>query len=405
MNLGMVLNAPYPPDMRVKKETDALTRAGFKIHLLCLRKEGEKYQEEFNGISITRIDAGKNNFQLALRDVIMSLTFRHPEFVKAISAWVTKNDLKVIHVHDLPLAGTVLALRQKLGIKVVIDLHENYPEALRTWFEWKKGVVVKLKNTIFMNPDRWTRHEGRAVRESDHVIAVVDEMKDRIVKQYGVDPAKIVVISNTEEKSFLNQPADPAVYNDFPDKFRILYSGGIGPHRGVDTVIEGMKYLKAFSKIIFIIIGSGSQDVMRHLHDLVKKHSVEKQVNFLGYQPFQQFYSFMHYADVNIIPHKSNAHTDNTVPHKLFQSMMSARPVLVSSSDPLKRIVNGTDAGLVFEAGNPRDFASAVLRLYNDKNLAERLAANGLKATAHGSLNWDHEQNELIRFYGDILAS
>src|SRR5687768_14444726 len=132
MNLGMILNAPYPPDMRVKKETDALTRSGIKIHLLCLRKDGQPYEEEYDGISVTRIDAGKNNFQLALRDAVMSVTFQHPEFMKAIPGWVKKHELKVIHVHDLPLAGTALALRTKLGVRVVTDLHENYPEALRT---------------------------------------------------------------------------------------------------------------------------------------------------------------------------------------------------------------------------------------------------------------------------------
>ena len=403
MNLGMVLNAPYPPDMRVKKETDALVKAGIKVCLLCLRKEGQAYEEEVNGISITRIDAGKNNFQLAIRDVVMSVTFRHPEFMKAIPAWATKNNVGVIHVHDLPLAGTALALKKKLSLRIVVDLHENYPEALRTWFEWKKGLIVRLKNTLFMNPDRWTRHERTAVRKADHVIAVVDEMKNRIISQHGVDPDKILVISNTEDKSFLNQPSDPAVYKDFQGKFRILYSGGIGPHRGVDTVIEGMKYLKAYPDIVFIVIGSGSADVMRHLHNLVALHGVEKQVFFLGYQPFQQFYSFMHYADVNIIPHKSNAHTDNTVPHKLFQAMMSSRPVVVSSSDPLRRIVSSTNSGLVFEAGNPEDLASVIKRLYEDRNLRNELAANGMKATAEGTLNWDHEQNELVRFYKKIL--
>lgn len=403
MNLGMVLNAPYPADMRVKKETDALVRAGIRVHLLCLRKDGQAYEEELDGIYITRIDAGKNNRQLAIRDVIMSVTFRHPEFMKAIPSWVRKNNITVIHVHDLPLAGTALALKNKYGLKVVVDLHENYPEALRTWFEWKTGFFVRLKNSIFMSPGRWTRHERTAVKQADHVIAVVDEMKNRIINRYGIDPEKILVISNTEDKSFLNQSADPAVYKDFSGKFRILYSGGIGPHRGVDTVIEAMKYLKQYPDIVFIIIGSGSDDVMKHLRNLVAECKVDKQVHFLGYQPFQQFYSFMHHADANIIPHKSNAHTDNTIPHKLFQAMMASKPVIVSSSDPLRRIVSSTNSGLVFEAGNAQDAASVILRLYQDSDLARTLATNGLKSTAEGTLNWDHEQAELVRFYRRLL--
>jgi len=403
MNLGMVLNAPYPADMRVKKETGALIKAGFTIHLLCLRQTHEKYVEDVEGIHVTRIDAGKNNYQLALRDAVMSMTFKHPEFLKAMPAWIQKNEIGAIHVHDLPLAGSALIMRKKFGIKVIVDLHENYPEALRTWFEWKKGWLIKLKNKLFMNPDRWTMHERAAVEKSDYVIAVVDEMKKRLVQKHGVTGERIVVISNTEDKSFLNQPVDPSVYVGFENKFRLVYSGGIGPHRGVDTAIEGMKYLKQYPDIMLIIIGSGSRDVIRHLQNLTASIRAENQVHFLGHQPFKKFYSFMHLADVNIIPHKSNAHTDNTVPHKLFQSMMSGRPVLVSSSDPLKRLVEATSSGLVFKAGNPEDFAAKVLQLYNDKNLCNNLGANGKKATAEGTLNWDYEQKTLVKFYHEVL--
>jgi glycosyltransferase involved in cell wall biosynthesis len=111
----------------------------------------------------------------------------------------------------------------------------------------------------------------------------------------------------------------------------------------------------------------------------------------------------MHLADVNIIPHKSNEHTDNTIPHKLFQSMMSGRPLLVSSSDPLKRLVNSTSSGLVFEANNPQDFATKALMLYNDRKLGETLGANGRQITAEGTLNWDTEQQTFIRFYETVL--
>jgi glycosyltransferase involved in cell wall biosynthesis len=405
MNLGMILNAPYPADMRVKKETDALTKAGFHIHLLCLRRNDEKYEEELNGIKITRIDAGKNNYQLALWDVVMSLTFKHPLFKSAMGSWILKNQITVLHVHDLPLAGTALAMRKKMALKVVVDLHENYPEALRTWFEWKKGFFVKLKNKLFMNPDRWTRHERTAVLESDYVIAVVEEMKHRLSQKYHVTPDKIVVISNTEDKNFLNQPVDPSVYQNFQNKFRIVYSGGIGPHRGVDTAIEGMKYLKSYPDIELIVIGSGSDDVIRHLKNISKAAGVDNHVHFLGHQPFHKFYSFMHLADVNIIPHKSNQHTDNTIPHKLFQSMMSGRPLLVSSSAPLKRVVEGTSSGLIFEAGNPSDFAAKILLLIADKNLADRLGRNGKKATTEGHLNWDDEQLNLINFYKLVFAN
>ena len=65
MNIGMLLNAPYPSDVRVKKEASALIKAGYSVYLLCTRQENEPVHAEADGIKITRIDAGKNDYQLA----------------------------------------------------------------------------------------------------------------------------------------------------------------------------------------------------------------------------------------------------------------------------------------------------------------------------------------------------
>jgi len=397
----MLLNAPYPADIRVKKETDALLKAGFQIHLLCLRKKDQSPFQLFEGIHVHRIDAGKNNYQLAFWDVIMSLRFVHPVFRSAAKKLIGKEKITIVHVHDLPLAGTALSLKKALGVKVVIDLHENYPEALRTWFKWKKNPIVRIKNYLFMNPERWTYFEKKACEGSDKIIAVVDEMKARIVKEHGIRDEKIIVVTNTEDQNFVKQEIDPSVYETLAGKFIITYSGGIGPHRGVDTAIEGMQYLKENDQIQLAIVGFGSPSVMNNLQQKVADLQLNN-VHFFGYQPFSKFYSYMHLTDVNVIPHHSNGHTDNTVPHKLFQGMMAGKPLLVSSCAPLKRLVEICQSGVVFEAGNPKDFAEKVTTLYTDKNLRDKLGNNGMKATLDGDLKWETTQHILINLYTTI---
>jgi len=252
-----------------------------------------------------------------------------------------------------------------------------------------------------MNPEHWTKFEKKACEEADHIIAVVEEMKARVIAEHGIDPNKITVVTNTEDKGFLKQKLDTSLYEKLAGKFIITYSGGIGPHRGVDVAIRGMQYLKENDNIQLAIVGTGSASVMSSLHSLVEELQL-KNVHFFGYQPFSKFYAYMHLADVNVIPHQSNGHTDNTVPHKLFQGMMAAKPMLVSSSAPLKRLVTKFDSGLIFEAGNASDFAEKVKTLYSNKELSKRLGENGFKATVDGDLNWETTQQELIKLYKSI---
>lgn len=401
MTIGMLLNAPYPTDVRIRKEASALLSAGHTIHLLCLRRKGEPYSDTADGITITRLDAGRNNVTLAFWDVVMALTFEHPVFKKKLAGWITENKIEVLHVHDLPLVGSALAIKKKKNIPVIADFHENYPDALQVWFEWKKNPLAHLKNQLFMRPARWRAHEKKAVHQTDYVIAVVDEMRNRLIKEYGAGPDKIVVVTNSEDESFREQPLEPSIYKEYEGKFIVAYTGGIGPHRGVDTAIEAMSYLKD-KPIELIVAGFGNEAVMNNLRQLTLALGVAAQVHFLGKQPFSRFYSLMHFADVNLIPHKSTPHTDNTVPHKLFQGMMAGKPLLVSSSAPLKRIIEKTNAGLVFKAGDASDLSEKILQLLENKSLCNQLGEHGRKATTAGGMNWETDKSFLLELYERI---
>lgn len=399
----MLLNAPYPADIRVKKEATALIDHGFEVFLICLRKKKQARTEVVDGIRVTRIDAGKNNYVLAFWDIVLSVWFVHPKFLSAAKRLIAEKSISFVHIHDLPLSGTALALKKSFPLKVVIDLHENYPEALKTWFKWKKNPIARLKNRMFLNPERWMAHERRSCLEADHVIAVVEEMKSRLIENYSIDPEKVTVVTNTEDKTFLAQPLNSSVYEQIPKGFTITYAGGIGPHRGVDTAIRGMALL-VHLPLQLAIVGFGSPSVMRSLKNLVEDLKLHN-VHFLGHQPFSKFYSYMHFADVNVIPHQSNGHTDNTVPHKLFQGMMAGKPLLVSSCAPLKRYVDAYRCGIVFKAGDAKDFAKQVELLYHDPAGQLELGKNGLKASVEGELNWDITQKELIKLYDQLDKS
>jgi glycosyltransferase involved in cell wall biosynthesis len=399
----MVLNAPYPSDLRVGKEAGSLIKSGFDVYLLCLRSHEQRETETVDGIKVIRIDAGVSKAALAFWDVIMSLFFIHPIFKKAIRTTLCNESIKLVHVHDLPLAGTALALKKELGLTVIVDLHENYPEAMSLWFGWKKNIIVRLKNYLFMNEKRWARWEKKATSECDKIISVVDEQKAFILGKYpSLAAEKIVVVSNTELRSFCNQPVDPSVYKNYQGKFIICYTGGLGAVRGVDIVVKGMAFLKSYPNIVFVIVGSGSPDFLDTLNRIIRTSGVESAVHLLGHQPFSKVYSFMKLADINVVPHLKNSQSEYGVPHKLFQNMMAGKPVIVSNCGPIQRIIESSSAGLAFEAGDPESFSKAVLTIYNDAVFAQKMGKNGIHETLDGKLNWETTALELIRLYNTI---
>jgi glycosyltransferase involved in cell wall biosynthesis len=229
-------------------------------------------------------------------------------------------------------------------------------------------------------------------------------MKEKLQSKFNIEPTKMIVISNHEEKSFLenftNNTSQHYITNAI---FSITYVGGFGPHRGLDTAIKGMPLiLKKIPNAKLFLIGKGSKDVESKLREIVKDNNVESHVNFVGYRPFKEVSAIMKASTINIIPHNADEHTNNTIPHKLFQIMMSKSTLLVSSCKPLKRIVEKYDAGFVFEAENPSDFAREVIKIHAAKEKVIEKVENAYKAVIEKGENWETESLKLIELYDKL---
>lgn len=401
----MLLHEFYPNDIRVSKEAKTLIEAGFEVHLLCLGKKGELVDETVNNILVHRIPIAQTFFWRGIWDILLSIRFTQPVFYKKLKQLHQKEQFLAFHIHDLPLGKTAIKLSSRFpDTKTVLDLHENYPEALKVWFQWKQNPIIRLKNKVFFGFKRWLKYEKSACQNADEVIVVVDEMKERLVTIHKIDSKKISVVTNTESQDFLKQERIEDIYNRKGNDFILAYTGGVGPHRGVDTAIKALKYLD-YPEIRIEITGSLSSDSKQWLTDLARANGVLDRIVINGYQPFHKFFSYMAFADVNLIPHNRNGHTDHTIPHKLFQGMMVAKPVIVSDAPPLKRVVETIGSGLVFEAGNPKDLAKQIETLFLSKASRDELGTKGHKATTNGEFSWEFTSSVLVNMYSKSANS
>ena len=399
----MVVDGSYPNDIRVRKEAEALVKNGKKVLVVCPAKKNDIQEEIINGVSIFRIGKNYTHFKKGIFDVVESVFNVNLFFYFNLRKVFKKFHIDFLHVHDLPLAGTCFLFRSKVK-KLVLDLHENYPEALKTWFLWKKNPFIRLKNFIFMNPARWSLKEKKYCFQYDKIICVVDEMKQKLESKFTVDSNKMIVVSNHEQKSFVNNFEEKTAQNVIDiNTFSITYVGGFGPHRGLDTAIKGMpEIIKTIPNAILFLIGTGSRDVEKKLRDIVKKNNVEGHVKFVGYRPFKEVSSIMKTSSINIIPHNADEHTNNTIPHKLFQIMLSGSMLLVSSCKPLKRIVEKYEAGLVFEAGNSQDFSDKVIEVFTNFDKHSHKTKNAFNAVMKEGENWETESIKLIELYDKL---
>lgn len=404
--VGMLLEMEYPKDIRVRKEAESMVAQGLEVVVITPWKEGQAREEVVNGVHVHRMGKNYTFKRRGMTDIISALFFINWMYYFKLQKLIDKYSIEHLHVHDLPLAKTAFKFKRKIPGKIILDSHENYPELLEGWFLTKKSFLVTLKNRILFSPKRWKRYERRIVPKMDYLITVIDEMRDKFIDLYDLKESNSIVISNYEKLEFAESSKELQEDNEFtfdPNYFHIVYVGGIGPMRGLDSVISAVAEVnKKNVPTKFVILGSGNSLYVQGLKDQCASLNAESEVLFLGYKEFSKVNFYMQQADVNIIPHVRNGHTDFTIPHKLFQIFLSKSPLLVSSCKPLKRIVEECDGGWVFEESSVPDLVSKIEEIRNSSKEEILQKTQNAFDIAQTKYNWELEASRLAEFYNGI---
>jgi glycosyltransferase involved in cell wall biosynthesis len=288
----------------------------------------------------------------------------------------------------VPLALILKIIGKK--VKVIYDMHENYPEALKHF--QKRGIQKLIKNYKVAGII-----DQICIKLSDKIIVVVDENKERLISQ-GISEEKIHIVSNVADIYYFDRFNQDGFNNEnYKDRFLMLYTGTVSPERGLDTPVRAISLIKEKIKNIYLlIIGDGNS--VTSLTELVKVLSIEDHVELKNWVGHQNLKKYILEADVCIIPQPFNDYINTTIPHKLFEYMSFARPVLVSDAKPLKRIVEETCAGLVFISNNVQSFAEQLFKLYNNSG---SYGENGQTAIKN-KYNWEFEEKKLFKVYESL---
>ena len=393
---------PFPPDIRLEKEIKALCDAGHRVTVLtkCLSGSSQKKESFIDGCaSITRMVV--ENDGLVFRQ-LWHFSLIKKNWSKAIADFIAQDSPEVLHVHDFDFVPTAVKVAERYHLPVIADLHENLPAAHRA-YRSGKSLSYKLINAILFNYRYWRWHEARHLKKCHKIIVVVQEAAERLHK-YGISDRKIVVVSNTEDETTFpvsSTITDKRIAEKYAGSWIALYVGGIGPHRGIDTVIRALPFvIKVITDFRLVIVGAKNTE-RNLIRAMTKENEVSPFVEIIDWIPAEKIKDYILCSKVCLVPHNDFEHTQTTVPHKLFQYMMCKKPVLVSSCRPLVRIIKETNAGKIFRADDSVDFAKKIIDSYKYPDMLSEIGLNGYKA-ATGAYAWRNDAKRLIRAYHEL---
>ncbi len=386
----MVLDEEFPPDDRVYKEAKSLIGAGFSVSIACYTFTDRAEFELIDGIKVFRKRVPTFIYKSSVAALKFPVYFNW--WKKYLNSLFEQHQFDAIHIHDLPLTKVGVYFKQKYNIKLVVDLHENWPAVLET---------AKHTNTflgkILSSNKQWRKYEKNILQKADLIVALVEEMRDRLI-DLSLNPDKITILHNAIDiQRFKN--FGESVDNQF---FTLFYAGDITHFRGLHTMIEDLIIAKTKIKNLRVwIVGKGN--FLSELQSLVEKHHLNDIFVFWNWQPLEKVMSLMEQVDVGLMPHLRWEQTDCSSPNKLFQYMLKGKPYLANYSVSINRIVNETKSGLVYDANLKNDFLEKLMLLYNSPEKRTEMGKSGTKAVLE-KYNWDSMVNNLIDEYRQLLS-
>jgi glycosyltransferase involved in cell wall biosynthesis len=261
-------------------------------------------------------------------------------------------------------SGYILSKRKKA--KFVFNISDLWPESAV-----KLGV---LHNKILITLSTWL--EEFCYRKADAITGQTQGIVDNIVNR-GFDKNKVHLITNGVDTEFFKKEnrseefrKEIGTYN----KFAVVYAGIHGLAQGLEVIINCADILRSYEQIQFVFVGDGPEK--NKLITLAKEKQL-KNVTFLPLHPKSDMPMIIASMDATIIPLKKLDIFKGALPSKMFESLSSELPIILSAEGEAERLINNAKGGIVVEPENSKQISDAVLKLYNDEQFRKDLGHNG----------------------------
>jgi colanic acid biosynthesis glycosyl transferase WcaI len=345
--------------------------AGMAVHMIASRSSGVLPEvpehlvnrDDFTHVLVARRSVAKHAFAK-----------RYLSGVKY--AWDCRKHIKkvvdcdLVYVQSSPtVLYNILLVRWYLRkVPIIYSIQDMFPgSAIASGvmrYRWMQRVFYRLQKIAY--------------RMSDAITVISEDMKLKVVEQ-GIPEDKVYEIVNWfddrtvreitwEENRFVRK------YNLRRDCFYVQYAGTMGYVFDYEMVLAVAESLRDYKDIVFQMIGDGSQK--KAFQQEAERRGLPNIV-FYPLEPQEMVSDVYSACSVCLIPLKKGV-IGNSVPSKAALVMACRRPI-VNSVDPESRyfrMFNEQEIGLSAPNDDPEAVAAAILRLYRDGALRERLATN-----------------------------
>jgi glycosyltransferase involved in cell wall biosynthesis len=369
MKILMILSNSFIVDPRVYKEALSLSDAGHSVTVIFWDREG-KYPAEQTVKNVRVIGIQTTGIMKFLpHDLFRNPLWWRRAYKKACDLYQKGDTFDVVHCHDLDTLQTGVWLKRDLNIKLIYDAHEIF------------GYMIERTLPRFVSKISFII-EKILIKQVDQIITVNDPLKTFFSK---ITATPIHIIMNCGEITTRTYvPPNNTI-------FTVTYFGILDSSRMFPRILE---YLGTIDKIQFIIAGKKAR-LYNEVEQLSKNYN---NTIFLGSIPYDTVIEKTMQCNVILcMLDPSDRNNQVGLPNKIFEAMLTGRPVIVTKGLYYSKLVESEKCGISVDY-DFEEVKKSILMLRDDPELCEELGKNGLHAAIR-EYNWEKQKEALLAVY------
>ena len=361
----VVLDNDYIVDGRVIKEIKILEKLDIDYRILCY-DFGKEYEDSDKIIRIPRGHFIKYKLQAVVNTFPIS-NYIWKFYIKKVIKQFKPN---FIHVHDLYMHPPVYSALKSLNLEtpITLDLHENYPYAIKTYAFVNRGI-----NSFIVRPDLWEKKEKNILERSNSIIVLDKHFGNSLKEKYNLsDSINLYEFPNYPDYEELDKRE--AIIDEVELTGKIcLYFGVISEARGITKVIHGLESLFIDHKDInLLLIGPVNIAYKEEFGELLSKNR-----NRIQHIPWIKVTQLLNYLDkcyIGLAPFEINPQIESGVANKIFQYLYGGLPIVASNAKPMANLINSGNCGVIYKSDD--EIADAISYLYHNESIRDEMASN-----------------------------
>ena len=304
----------------------------------------------------------------------------------------------VYETHTASGYGLMNAM-QKAGTKApfVQTVHgvlaDEYAQA-----ELRGGLNLKQKlANLFM----WklAKYEEEAAKKATLIVTISQYSKTKLLQYYDVDTKKIRLVPNgVDIEKFAPLGGCEKIKRQIRlgNRPMVLFVGRLIPRKGVGYIVETAKQvIKERKDALFVIVGNGP--LRSQLESDIAAAGLKHSFVFLGDVSEEDLPLIYRCADVFMLP--SIQEGQGIV---LLEAQASAKPAVAFNVSGVAEAVRNKETGLLVNPGSSLDLAQAILRLFSDETLREKMGTKGREFVTK-EFSWEISAKKLLAVYKEAI--